>query len=133
MPQHDPFEIFTTSKLERIMNGILKDTIRAHGPVTLNYIPSASKRAALQLRAYFKQFSAQQLVDETSKQLFSSIEASNADLKEHNSKLKRQVAYLGEELRKIRDNEVIDPAEAAKQAIIFSREIKNEKKLLQNP
>ena len=115
------------------MNGSLKETIRAHGPIRLDGIASVSKRASIQLKAYFKQFSAQQLIDESSKQLFSSIEDSNADLKEHNSKLKRQVAYLGEELRKIRDNEVADPAEVAKQAIICSREIKNEKELLQNP
>jgi len=127
----DPFEIFTTSKLERIMNGALKETIRAHGPVDVNGISSVSKRACIQLRAYLRQFTSQQLLEESTKQIVEAAEQSNVDLREHNRRLTKQVAFLGEELRKIRDGESENPSETAKEAIVQARSIRKEEKCQQ--
>lgn len=122
----DPFELFGTSKLERIMNGALKETIRAHGPVDVNGISSVSKRAAIQLRAYLRQFASQSLLEEVTKQLIEGTEQSNVDLKEHNRKLSKQVAALGESLRKIRDGEIEDTSFFAGEAIKEARAIRKE-------
>lgn len=80
----DPFEIFGSSKLERIMNGAMKECIQSHGPIDAQGIPSVSKRAANQLRGYFQQFAVQSLLDEVSKQLLTNTEKSCSDLKTRN-------------------------------------------------
>ena len=123
----DPFEIFGSSKLERIINSAIKECIRVHGAIDVQGVPSVSKRAANQLRAYFQQFTAQILLDESSKQLLTNNEKACADLKIRNTQLMSQVVILGEALRKIRDSEVSQPAECAAEAIIQSREIRKEK------
>lgn len=124
----DPFEIFGSSKLERIINSAIKECIRAHGPIDAQGVPSVSKRASNQLRAYLQQFTSQALLDESSKQLLTNIEKSNIDLKIRNTQLMSQVTILGEALRKIRDSEVSQPAECAAEAIIQSRNVRKEKK-----
>ncbi len=42
------------SRLERSINGAIKNTIHSHGPITLNWISSASKRVIGTLKGYNK-------------------------------------------------------------------------------
>jgi hypothetical protein len=52
----EPEKLFEIGHLERIVSGGLISCIKAHGPVTRNFVGSATKRIAQNLRGQLKQF-----------------------------------------------------------------------------
>jgi hypothetical protein len=51
-------------QLTKLVHGAVKETIRAHGPITTNLIASAVRRVVGQLLGHIKQMSAKEIQDE---------------------------------------------------------------------
>lgn len=51
-------------QLTKLVHGAIKETIRAHGPITTNLIASAVRRVVGQLLGHIKQMSAKEVQDE---------------------------------------------------------------------
>lgn len=126
----DPFELFETKKLERMLNGSLKSAIDAHGPIDKNLTPSASKRFVNTFRTYLKQFTSQKLLDDTTNRLIQAANSSALDLRMVNDRIKKQNIYLTECLRKLRDGEAT--VEQVDEFIHESRQIKKGKECQTN-
>ena len=51
-------------QLTKLVHGAIKETIRAHGPITTNLIASAVRRVVGQLLGHIKQMSAKEIQDD---------------------------------------------------------------------
>jgi hypothetical protein len=77
--------VINEGSIEAVVRGFLKETITCHGPITLNFVPSATKRVVRGLLGHLRQASVE--------------DVSNAAAKAEVEKLRREVKALTEMLR----------------------------------
>lgn len=80
--------------------GALKETIRAHGPITSNLIASASRRVVGQILGHIKQMSAKEIQDEGVKLEIERLKKIITDKEERILSLRKAVDGLLEKSKK---------------------------------
>ena len=110
----------------KIINGELRDTINAHGPITKEFVGSASKRIVASLRVCIRNSSStDDLVTILSLKEEIEIQKRKIEtLEDQGRNMKRSLSYLGAHLQAIRDGKVENPIQYAKMAICNSRKIR---------
>ncbi len=96
----EPEELFEIGHLERVVSGGLISCIKAHGPVTRNFVGSAAKRIAQNLRGQLKQFAGAGTNDLALAKYKQDLADENQRIVAQNISLKKQRDDLLEKLRK---------------------------------
>jgi hypothetical protein len=79
--------LLTESSLECVVRGQLKTTIACHGPITANFISSATKRVTLGLLGHLRQASLRDLSNEAARL---QVERLQKELADRDEKLKKK-------------------------------------------